>query len=288
MDYLLSEESRVNNSEEYICTLSELGLSISQAKVYLSLVKTRNLRAHEISQVSGISRPDVYRVLIQLEDAGLVEKTISKPEEFHAISVEQCVSKLMQKRIKKTLELQQKSETLVQNFKRKIENDEIAEKFQFMLIANRDGVYAKAAKMIRSLQETFCALLPRRRLIAWVSIYSPILEEALTRKVDFRIIMPKPDVNEHFGEPFEVLMKHPNFNLRFISGFPNVVFTVWDQKETLISTSAVDTPFPQPTLWSNNQSVVDLSQDYFDLIWQKAQKTKIEKRKMVMEEDLVS
>ncbi|MGD0644407.1 MAG: helix-turn-helix domain-containing protein [Candidatus Bathyarchaeia archaeon] len=274
----------MKSSDEYISTLSEMGLSVSQAKVYLSLAKSRSLKAHEISSISGVSRPDVYRVLVQLEEAGIVERTISKPEVFHAISIEKCVSNLIQRRIMKTAELEAKALTLTQNFKRINENEELSEEFQFMLIPCRSAVYAKAEKMIRSVQEIICFMALRRRLIAWVSNYLPILEEALTKKVDFRVIMPKPEVNEQFGEPLETLMKYPNFAIKLISGAPNVGFSVWDRKEMLLSTSAIDSPFPHPTVWSNNKCAVDLSQDYFDLIWQKAQKTKTKKRKMAMED----
>jgi hypothetical protein len=84
------------------------------------------------------------------------------------------------------------------------------------------------------------------------------------------------------GEPFEDLMKYPDFALRLIPESPNVVFCVWDRKEIFLSTSANDTPFPHPTLWSNNKCIVDLAQDYFDLIWQQAQKPKT--KKIVMDD----
>jgi sugar-specific transcriptional regulator TrmB len=274
--------TEVKRLDDNVSTLSELGLTTSQAKVYLSLVKSRNLKAQEISLVSGVARPDVYRVLIQLEEAGLVEKTISKPEQFHAISIEKCVSNLMQIRIAQTAELQQKAYFLTQNFQRNSEYEELSEEFQFLLIKNRDTVYIKAEKMVINAKKIICFLALRKRLIAWVSNYSPILEEALARKVVFRIIMPKPEENENLGEPIEMLMKYPNFALKLTPESPTVGFSVWDQKEMLLSTSVIDTPFPHPTLWSNNRSIVDLSQNYFDLLWQKAQKTKTNERKNVM------
>ena len=268
----------MKDSDEYISTLSELGLSVSQAKIYLALAKSRSLKAHEISSISGITRPDVYRVLVQLEKAGFVERTISKPEKFHAMSVEKCIAELMQKRLMKTAELQKRALTLTQNFKRATEKDEISEGPQFKLIPSRSAVYARAEKMIRSVENTICFMALRRRMIAWVSSYSPLLEDALTRKVDFRIIIPKPEANERLGEPLEALMKYPNFDLRVCSGPPDVGFSVWDRKEILLSTSAEDTPYPQPTLWSNNKAAVDLAQDYFDLMWEKAQKITAKKK----------
>jgi len=272
----------VKRFDDYVSTLSELGLSVLQSRVYLSLAKSRNLKAYEISTISGIARPDVYRVIVQLEKAGLVERTISKPEQFHAISIEKCVSSLMQKRILKTAELQQKADSLTQDFKRNTKNEELSQEFQFLLLQSKDTVYAKAEKMIRNAQKIICFLALRKRLLAWVSNYSNALEEALTRKVDFRIILPIPGMNEQLEEPIEVLMKYPNFNLRLIYEFPNVGFSVWDHKELLLSTSAIDCPFPRPTLWSNNESTVNLAQNYFDLLWQKAKPTMHKKRKPVI------
>jgi sugar-specific transcriptional regulator TrmB len=275
----------VKNSEDCVSTLCELGLSISQAKIYLSLVKFKKLKAQEIASISGVARPYVYGILTQLEDAGLVEKTITKPEEFHAISIEKCVSHLIQRRIIKTAELQQKALTLTENLKRNIENEELSKEFNFILIQNRDAVYAKAENMLKSVEKIICFIALKRRLLAWISNYFPLLKEALIRKVDFRIILAEPAKDQYLGEPIEALMMYPNFDIRLISESPNVGFSVWERKEILLSTSLIDTPFPHPTLWSNNESIVTLSQNYFDLLWQRIE-NKNEKRKIVIGDTL--
>ncbi len=271
----------MKNSEDCVSTLCELGLSISQAKIYLSLVKFKKLKAQEIASISGVARPYVYGILTQLEDAGLVEKTITKPEEFHAISIEKCVSTLIQRRIIKTAELQQKALTLTENFKRNIENEELTKEFNFVLIQNRDAVYVKAENMLKNVERTICLIALKRRLLAWISDYFPLLKEALNRKVDFRIILRDSEKDQYLGEPIEALMRYPNFDIRLISEAPNVGFSVWDRKEILLSTSLIDTPFPHPTLWSNNESIVTLSQNYFDLLWQRME-NKNQKRKIVI------
>jgi sugar-specific transcriptional regulator TrmB len=260
-------------------------LSISQAKIYLSLVKFKKLKAQEIASISGVARPYVYGVLAQLEEAGLVEKTITKPEQFHAIPIEKCVSHLIQRRIIKTAELQQKALTLTENLKRNNENEELSKDFEFILIQNRDAVYAKAENMLKTVEKTICFIALKKRLLVWISNYLPLLKEVLARKVDFRIILPESENYQHLGEPIEALMRYPNFDIRLISESPNVGFSVWDQKEILLSTSVIDTPFPQPTLWSNNKSTVTLSQNYFDLLWQGIE-NKNEKRKIVMGDTL--
>ena len=52
-----------------------LGLTQNQAKVYLALLKLgMESNASSLFQISGVSRQDVYRVLLELEKLGIVEK----------------------------------------------------------------------------------------------------------------------------------------------------------------------------------------------------------------------
>ncbi len=277
----------MKGSEDCVSILCELGLSISQAKIYLSLAKSKNLKAQEISAISGIARPYVYGVLVQLEEAGLVDKTISKPEEFHAIPIEECIHRLLQIRIVKTAELQMKGYEIAQNFKQNTNNEELSKESQFTLIQNREAVYAKAEKMVRSAQKTVCFVALKRRLLAWISNYSQLLDEALVRGVDFKIILPKSNIDRGVGEPIEALMKYPNFHLRLTSEYPDVGFSIWDKNEIQLSTSNEDTPFPHPTLWSKNKCLVNLSQNYFDFLWKSISKQKIKKPRTFKKLDLL-
>jgi sugar-specific transcriptional regulator TrmB len=131
--------------DEQISVLVELGMSVTQAKIYLSLAKSKSLTAHAIASIAKIARPDVYRILPMLEEAGFVERVIASPLEFHAIPVNMCISILIQKRIMKTAELQKKSSILEKNFSRNSENDEVDEKFEFMLFPIR-MLYTKKRK----------------------------------------------------------------------------------------------------------------------------------------------
>jgi sugar-specific transcriptional regulator TrmB len=265
----------MDTPDEHVSTLVELGLSQSQATVYLALVKSKDLTAQTIHTISGVARPDVYRVLGELEDAGLVEKIISKPEKFHAISAKECVSTLLQRRIRKTQQLKKEALKLVQALREKTAHEEPDDKCGLILISGRDAVYAKTEKMMKSAQERICFLGLTRRMLAWLPKCSSSLEEALARKVDCRMIMPKP--KKDLWEPLKSLEKHPNFDLRLIPGSPKTAFSVWDRKEILMTTSATDTATPAPVLWSNNKSIVNLCQDHFECQWRKAEKASLNK-----------
>jgi len=65
--------------EKGILILTELGLSAIQAKVYLALAQSTESTATVVADISGVARPDVYRVLAQLEKMGLVQTIVANP-----------------------------------------------------------------------------------------------------------------------------------------------------------------------------------------------------------------
>jgi sugar-specific transcriptional regulator TrmB len=260
----------LNYPDEYISTLIELGLSSSRAKVYLTLLKSNNLTAGKIHEICGYARSDIYRILGELKEVGLVEKIISRPENFHAVPIDECTSTLLQQRMQKTQQLQKEALKLTRALREKTEAHESAEKSGFTLITGRDAVYAKAERILRNTQTNVCFLGFARRMIAWLSNSLPSFEKMLARNVECRMIMPKPEKN--LWKPLDSLGQYNNFSLKFISKQPETGFSVWDNNEILITTSAIDSPTPAATIWSNNKSIVDLCQGYFECLWDKAER----------------
>lgn len=248
----------------------ELGLSASQAKIYLTLLKSNNLTAGKIHEICGFARSDIYRILSELEETGLVEKIISRPEYFYAVPIDECTATLLQQRMQKTQQLQKEALKLNRAFREKTEAHESAEKFGFILITGRDAIYAKAERMVKNTQKEVCFLGLTRRMIAWLSTSLPSFEKMLSKKVDCRMIMQKPEKN--LWKPIDTLGKYHNFSLKLILSQPETGFSIWDNKEILITTSAIDSSTPAPTIWSNNKSTVDLCRGYFECLWEKAEK----------------
>jgi sugar-specific transcriptional regulator TrmB len=256
----------MTSTDEDISILNELGLTVSQAKIYLSLAKAKSLTAQEISAISKVSRPDVYRILTQLQENGLTQKIIANPIEFNAIPIDKCITTLMNHRIQKTKELKHKANKLVRNFKQKEIDEQIHEKHQFILLSNKPGVHANAEKMLHNVQNCICFLMEPRRFFSWATSYMPLFQEVLTRKVDCRLIT-SPFDEKNYSEQLKTLMQHPNFTLKIIPDLPKAVFSLWDKKAALIVTSQIDTQRQTPTLWSNNNNILSLCQDYFEHLW---------------------
>ena len=70
------------NFNEILEELTKYGITKNQALVYVTLLSTGKASVKRISQVSGIRREEVYRLLPELEKIGLIERILGKPNKF--------------------------------------------------------------------------------------------------------------------------------------------------------------------------------------------------------------
>jgi sugar-specific transcriptional regulator TrmB len=251
--------------------LGELGLSITQAKVYIVLAKSKCLSAKEISAISHVARPDTYRALYGLEKIGLVEMLLGKSMHFEALPIDECFSSLFLTRVKQTAKLKEKALELTRSFKLSVKIKD-TDNFQFMLFSKKASVFTKAQKMTSNAQEQICFLGSAGATLSWLLNDSSCLAKALVRKVYCRIIIPQFRKNTSFQESIETFRDNSSFVLKMISYTPTATFGVWDQKEILLKISPSNIANPAPALWSNNRSIASMCQEYFECLWCKAEK----------------
>ena len=91
--------------DKAIETLAGLGLTVLQAKVYLTLAKEGKSTVKGIAKTSNIARQDLYRITQQLLNLGLIEKLIDTPTKFKAIPIKAAIDMLIGRRKKQHLRL---------------------------------------------------------------------------------------------------------------------------------------------------------------------------------------
>ena len=77
--------------------LEKLDLSSAEKKIYAFLLRGRSSKASDISRALDISATNVYPVVNQLVEKGLVEASIARPTTFVAIPLERAYSQLILK-----------------------------------------------------------------------------------------------------------------------------------------------------------------------------------------------
>jgi sugar-specific transcriptional regulator TrmB len=264
--------------DDTVSTLTELGLSNNQAKVYLALVESGTLTAQKISLVSEIARPDVYRVLNQLCQEGFVERIVKKPEEFQAVSIDECVSTLMQRRKDKTLELKKRTSALTQKLwgepgqgsNSVLEKALQEERYKIAIICGKERLFQKIRNLHDNAHSTINVLTTLQR---WLQIlhgcYSSC-RRSVERGVRYRIVLETSNSESPLPRHIRNLVAHPNFHLRSTHDILHVNAAIFDGKEATFCLYPKRHVADSPLVWTNHSSFLKMYQDHFENIWNSA------------------
>ena len=75
--------------------LTDLGLTQNEAKVYLTTAKIGPATISDVADHSGVRREEIYRLLPDLEKAGLIERMMGKPMRIRTPDVKSAMSTLI-------------------------------------------------------------------------------------------------------------------------------------------------------------------------------------------------
>ena len=222
------------------------------------------MKADAISQISKVSRADVYRNLDKLHKIGLIEKQISRPELFKAIQTEDALNILIERQSIKHKELRVKTANLLKKYQEnKYQLFDSQSKFVF--IPPREALIRRLNTAIELSKERIDVLTSKTRLLnAGYSLYEN-LRKAWERGVKGRAIIDVCNENEHkiINEFWQI----PQAEIRWIMQVPKTVMAIYDKKEVLVFTNPEAPLTESPALWSNAPSLVSLAEDYFELLW---------------------
>jgi sugar-specific transcriptional regulator TrmB len=268
--------------EEDAQTLVGLGLTALQAKVYLALAKTGDATIKTISVISKVARQDIYRVIVELHDLGLVEKLIDAPTKFRAIPIKECVFILLRNRVEKTSELQQEASELILHFSKDktVETELKEEESQFVIINELQARRLKSKKELDKVQKNV-------KIVTKWSIFSPLIfalgeeiNKTVERGVRFQIVVgrSKSERETQLPEHIRALEGNPLFTIRYIHNVQESAFAIYDGKELILTISKSTEQLPEaPVLSTNNRSLIELAEHYFKMMWDASRQGNVEK-----------
>jgi sugar-specific transcriptional regulator TrmB len=244
-----------------------LGLTSNEAKVYLALFRSGLSTAKKISKKSGVARPDVYRVMAKLQKVGLVEKIISLPCKFRAISIQDAFAILMERRKKVTSELQATTREIIDKLKNSgtaaaLEEDET----RFSLFSEKAAV-RKKKKALEAMQRSFDVVTSWRNPHSVMFIDEEEIAEALQRGVKVRVIIDKLGEEKLLSDIMKHLNEYSSFKIRCLPNAPKALISIYDKKEAWICTCTRPVLKECPTLRTNDPCCLAILQDYFEIMW---------------------
>jgi sugar-specific transcriptional regulator TrmB len=255
----------LESEDEDIETLNDLGLTTTEARVYLSLLKTGPEKVQNIARLSKVARPDVYRTISRLRQLGLVETLLTIPGKFHALPMADALYILFTRRDKENAGLHAKAGRMFKKYKKEIVAPH--EVSQFILIPERETVVLEREKLMDRAKECVDLIIPLKKLPFIVAKSLDTLKKAVDRGVVIRLVTEQAENEETLLKMMEALTKSSCFELRVTSTQLTVSFGIYDGKEIALNTSAKSAYAEAPDLWSNNTDVIELARNYFANVW---------------------
>ena len=244
--------------------LFDLGVTRSQACVYLALLETGTLSVSEVSKVSGVSRPDSYRAILKLVDMALVERIISNPTKFRPLRMNEALSILLGHKEKENIELHMEAARLNEKYKEiKLDKEPNDINHQFVSVAEGEAFFLKLEKMVNCSKKNICVMLTQRRLLPWL-LNDDTVEKALKRGLSIKVLTEKPAAAKLPKEVIKLVRDH-SLDIRYLVVAPTMFFGIFDSKEVILAISAKKDK--TPAIWSNNACFIEFAQDYFDSAW---------------------
>jgi sugar-specific transcriptional regulator TrmB len=151
---------RVLSQHEDIQTLTKLGLTVLQARVYLTLAKSGKATIKTLSKASEIDRSDAYRVVSKLHELGLVEKMITTPNIFKAVPIREGLLMLLRRKAEEYNEMEAKTRELLQKYEKNNEEKTLQrDESQFILVPEKEASRRKFTNAIVNTQTSIDMIL---------------------------------------------------------------------------------------------------------------------------------
>ncbi|MGD6806862.1 MAG: TrmB family transcriptional regulator [Candidatus Bathyarchaeia archaeon] len=254
----------MQDREENISTLVELGLNKTQARVYLALVEKGTLPIKLAADHSGVGRPDTYRAMLELNQRGLVETILCSPTKYRPLPLNEAINVLMGQKQQEIIDLKEKSKKLLHEYKKKIKNQMTDAEKQIVILSKGTSGIKKGIQAITTAQKSIEFITSVNRFNQLLFTASEDIVDATNRGVKIRFILDKESINRSLSKIFASF--HETASFKYIADLPQPFIAIYDSKSILMETT--DEDFYQSTMmWSNNPVIVRTIQNYFKLLW---------------------
>jgi sugar-specific transcriptional regulator TrmB len=255
-------------SEEEIGALTSLGLTLVQSKVFLALSKLHCAPINRVSEVSMVPRQDIYRVVFQLQELSLVQKALKKPVEYQAVPMEEACSILLNRKKEEYLRLREIQKRFLHSFK----NQSCAVERQdneFLVVKGKEAIFKCIEENFVKSKERIDIATTLERFLQSINYLGLIYKEKLQGGVAYRVITEKPADEKAFLTQAEDIIRHPNFELKYVCSPVRAIAVIFDGKSALAAMQVDEALLKSPIIYTNNNAFLAIFSEYFAQVWSK-------------------
>jgi DNA-binding response OmpR family regulator len=252
--------------------LAEFGLTRNQAKTYIALLALGDASVSSISALSKIRREEVYRLLPELEQCGMVARKLKSPKTFSAIQPKTAIEILTQKKLKEIKEevdkLGHRQAELISILKT-IELPKKEREASIEIISEKHNAITRLATMLGKARKHIDATPSFQDLQVSYLDDTKKLFDPIAKSVKVRIIAKGSEIDSFTKELLRLTRANGNgLELRHIDKLPfNLVIVdnkevMWGELQSRERNSVV--------FWSNDPAQIAILKMSFEHLWQNA------------------
>lgn len=247
--------------------LTQLGLTIRQAEVYLAIVELEQPTARTIAQTLRIARSEAYRAATELQKLGLIKKIITAPTAFKAIPLSEGLTILLERKTEEDQAIRNEAKKFLRNFDHVEKPSQ--EDSKYYLTVGFKTVERDYLRDLSEAQKSKDCVLDWRGILNLVNRHFEYVKEALERGVEIRYVTHIPEGTK-MPQIIQTLTETGLFEVKSVSTIPKANIDIFDKKTVHLMMLPNDNLKQIEVLRSQNPKLAELAQDYFELKWQTA------------------
>jgi sugar-specific transcriptional regulator TrmB len=250
-----------------VAGLVDLGLTSLQASVYLALLRLGTSKASRIAAVTGIVRPEVYRVIRELSAKALVERNPSSPSTYSAATPSQALSVLFDRFSMRLETLERKRTALLKSLMAYVPPSESTLEERFSMITGGGNLIIKSRQLLTDAKQDYVGIISKWGLRRSKDTgYAKALVRAKKRKVRVRLISETDENNAHIAD--FISRRVELRRSREISFYIEIA----DRKQMILGPAVVDEEATERNerevdLWTNNPRFIHGMYAFFERLW---------------------
>jgi len=247
-----------STSEKARVTLREIGLTEYETKAYMHLLKTGATTASQISNETSVPFSKIYEVLNSLERKGWIETRSGRPRRYYPKSPVEALE-ATKLRLENTVKDWRKS--VLDELQPLYDKREIREKPDVWILRGEYDAIAKLKDLVGNAETELMIALPSLTK-PFMSAFLPLFEGLVQANVKTFIMVSREEGlnREALTGIGEVRIRDNMFGGGVIADSREALLILGEKKPSLI-------------IWSDHLGLVKFARDYFQHLWNTAEKT---------------
>jgi sugar-specific transcriptional regulator TrmB len=259
--------------KDLIWKLSDFGLTVNQAKVYLNIVQSGETYVSRISKSTRLHRQDIYKILPKLEEMGLIMRTLGTPSIIEAIPVEKALNRLFSTEREEANERISRLEANLKELISELGEKEAEwtgehEEARFTLLSTDAEINNMADSMFENTRTEFDLVTSLELITRRMHLFRENFEKLSKKRVKIRIIAENLNNEDLVKRTLEKIRpERGDFAAKLIHKRKPISYHIVDHKEIWIRIKKSTESGLPAVLWTNGSNIVHFYRESFEKAW---------------------